>query len=148
MSLYQCDNCGCVENTACGFYHMRNMEKLVRPAYRGKALCSACGPKTFPSGEETGYGKWHGRFTRKFYLLGSLYTDQQGNVKVRATDEYPTREDELIEITLDNGQLVMVAVSSLMVCDKCKKKTLRGKEICEGGGVVCTDSTCDYGFCY
>ena len=35
-----------------------------------------------------------------------------------------------------------------MKCPKCGKKTLRGKELYEGGGVECMNAKCDYWFCY
>jgi len=33
-------------------------------------------------------------------------------------------------------------------CPECKKKTLRAKELHEGGGVICVDKECGYWFCY
>lgn len=86
MSLYQCDNCGCVENTALGWYHCRDCKRLTPKEYLGKALCCVCGPTKYPNGEPIeDMGKWHGRFERKFYPIGSLYTDHQGNVRDKKT---------------------------------------------------------------
>jgi hypothetical protein len=49
MSLFVCDDCGCVENTALagpgGYWGRTRLD--------GKARCSACNPKV---------GKWHGHF--------------------------------------------------------------------------------------
>ena len=46
MSLFQCEKCGCLENTAlCGYWFRK-----------GKALCSKCDPNI---------GKWHGAFKRR-----------------------------------------------------------------------------------
>lgn len=61
MSLYQCEECGCCESTALGHYWSRG---------DGPALCSACGPDQ----------KWHGRFDRTFYPIGSMHTDADGNL--------------------------------------------------------------------
>jgi hypothetical protein len=47
MSLYKCETCGCVENTACAHYWMRD---------GGPALCSECDPEI---------GKWHGLFSKR-----------------------------------------------------------------------------------
>ena len=95
MSLYQCEKCGCVENTAKGFYHWRNAPSLALPEFLGKKLCSACGPVVHPDGSPTGLGKWHGIFEQRFYPLGSLYTDSQGNVRNKETNEYPKPEDRV-----------------------------------------------------
>lgn len=50
MSLYVCEECGSVENTALSNYHARNVEG------DGRALCSACDPDI---------GEWHGRFPQE-----------------------------------------------------------------------------------
>lgn len=47
MSLFRCEQCGCVENTALCLYWTRG---------DGPALCSACDPKI---------GAWHGVFERE-----------------------------------------------------------------------------------
>lgn len=57
--------------------------------YLGKKLCSECGPQTFKSGERTEYGKWHGRFKKRIFPLNTLYTDSDGNVRLKENDEYP-----------------------------------------------------------
>jgi hypothetical protein len=81
MSLYQCDECGCCENTALGWYHCRTMKDMVDEKYFGKNLCSACGPTHFKDGTPIeGIGEWHGRFERKFFPKGSMETDKQGNL--------------------------------------------------------------------
>ena len=49
MPLFVCSNCGCVDNTATGFYWMQSE----------KPLCAECGP------ENLGGGKWHGVFPKR-----------------------------------------------------------------------------------
>ncbi len=49
MSLFACDNCQHVENTACCNYHWRKLQGEP-------LLCSLCDPDI---------GEWHGRFERK-----------------------------------------------------------------------------------
>lgn len=70
MSLFVCDECGVIENTAVAGprgYHMRRMEvtgkeKAERPDIEwgelgdGKARCSQCNPEI---------GRWHGMFPRE-----------------------------------------------------------------------------------
>lgn len=47
MSIFECEKCGCAENTALCGYNFRG---------DGPALCSECDPKI---------GKWHGCFEKK-----------------------------------------------------------------------------------
>ncbi len=98
MSLFQCDTCGCVENTATsGTYHVRNVERLMPKKFLGMKLCCVCGPDVWADGSNISKtGKWHDLFTRKFYPVGTLYTDAQGNVRNIKTNEHPKKEDEVI----------------------------------------------------
>ena len=63
MSLFQCEKCGCIENTATSDYWMGN-----------KSICSECTT-----------GKWHNVFPKqsaKGYLLGNdgfLYTKEDND---------------------------------------------------------------------
>lgn len=52
MSLFVCDECETVENTATSRYWLRNVDG------DGRALCSACDPEI---------GRWHGMFPRRRY---------------------------------------------------------------------------------
>lgn len=70
MSLYQCESCGCCENTAVGFYHGRDVK-----------LCSACAPTHFEDGSPTNLGKWHGLFERVFLPKGMFRTAKNGNLE-------------------------------------------------------------------
>jgi len=89
MSLYQCDKCGCVENSALGHYHSVNVRDLWPDEYVGKKLCSECGPPTYRSGEVCKkFGKWHDAFEKKIYPLNSLYTDDQGNIRRKSDGKY------------------------------------------------------------
>jgi hypothetical protein len=64
MGLFVCEGCGCIENTALGVWWSRHASYWPEDV-RGKALCSACAPATFPDGALTGKGKWHGEFERR-----------------------------------------------------------------------------------
>lgn len=64
MGVYVCENCNCIENTALGFYWSRNM-KGAPEKYKGKALCSECGPPFYSDGSVSKYGKWHGQFEKQ-----------------------------------------------------------------------------------
>lgn len=72
MSLFQCYECGCRENTAtCNFWSRMDGE------WRGVQskpwmLCSACDPDI---------GKWHGQFERVLLPIGMFKTNQRGNLE-------------------------------------------------------------------
>jgi hypothetical protein len=77
MSDYQCDQCGCVENSSLGLYWDRHSDHWG-PQIRGRALCSECAPVHYPDGSTTGYGKWHGRFKQRS-AIGRL-VDNEGHL--------------------------------------------------------------------
>lgn len=56
MSLYQCQKCGAVENTALGEYWGREIK-----------LCSECGR-----------GKWHGKFPKRDAVADGYFYDAGG----------------------------------------------------------------------
>jgi len=66
MSIYRCDKCGCIENSATSGY-------WSRPTKESPALCSECDPEI---------GKWHGAFDKtsaKGFILvndGFLYSKE------------------------------------------------------------------------
>lgn len=86
MSLFQCENCGCCENTALssqgfnGFFE-RLYDWSYAPDRKGMKLCSACGPVKYIDGEETGYGSWHGVFGRTYLPKGMFFTNREGNLE-------------------------------------------------------------------
>lgn len=55
MSLFVCDECGVVDNTALTLYWLRGR---LNASNNGRALCSQCDPAI---------GKWHGAFPREQY---------------------------------------------------------------------------------
>lgn len=78
MSIYQCEECGCAENTALGWYWYTPHDD---PKYNNRHLCSACGPEKFSDGSRNeDCGKWHGIFERTFYPKGSMITNREGNL--------------------------------------------------------------------
>jgi hypothetical protein len=93
VSLYQCEHCGCCENTALGCYWSAKVDPELFDwtgieDRRGKYLCSACGPRAYAKGQRvrdegqpTGYGKWHGRFERVFLPRGMFRTNARGNLE-------------------------------------------------------------------
>ena len=92
MSLFQCEECGCMENTATGWYWCRNDKQLTPEKYLGKALCSCCAPTEYAGGDnnENNTGEWHGRFDRKFFEKGALITNGDGNLEYKDTGETAT----------------------------------------------------------
>lgn len=86
MSLFQCENCGCCENTAlsAGAHPFLNSDHLDWTGIedrKGKRLCSACTPARYADGTSTGSGEWHGIFGRVFLPLGAFRTDEWGNLE-------------------------------------------------------------------
>lgn len=87
MSLFQCEVCGCCENTALASqgFKMSFMRKLFdwsyAPEREGKLLCSVCGPVKYRDGKDTKYGKWHDEFPRNFLPMGQFKTNDRGNLE-------------------------------------------------------------------
>lgn len=86
MSLFQCEVCGCCENTALSCQGFKYIEECFDWAYaperEGLKICSACGPTHYAGGEgPTKYGKWHGEFDRVFLPMGEFHTNRAGNLE-------------------------------------------------------------------
>jgi len=71
VSLFQCYECGCRENTATSNFWTRQEGPWRGLPSQPWMLCSACDPEI---------GKWHGRFERKYLAKGQFVTDRQGNL--------------------------------------------------------------------
>ena len=109
MSLFQCDHCGCCENTALSGYHsqLREWKRMetdhpaILASYRvvlglkedqplGQ-YCSACSPVwedqdgKYGLGPNPnpipGHGMWHGQFKRSYYPKGKFWMDEDGNLR-------------------------------------------------------------------
>lgn len=89
MSLFQCEVCGALENTALSCQGFKFMTKYFDWAYaperKGLKLCSVCGPIKDSEGASTEFGVWHGQFKRRLFPLGEFITDEVGNLKHRET---------------------------------------------------------------
>lgn len=84
MSLFQCENCGCCENTAMssqGFSFVEVYDWRTIPHLKGKKLCSSCGPTKLNNGKPSGGGKWHGEFKRVRLPRGEFKTNREGNLQ-------------------------------------------------------------------
>lgn len=88
--MFQCENCGCKENTALSdqrFVWHEEYDWTGIEDRKGKALCSACGPAKFKSGEPTEYGgKWHGVFERVYLPMGQYKTNAVGNLELKTNN--------------------------------------------------------------
>lgn len=97
MSNFQCENCGCVENSVNGNYHTRFMPEMFdwtgKENLKGKLLCNVCTPNKWHDGKPNKYGVWHNRFRRRFLPKGEYVTNREGNLVHRSTAEYPKTED-------------------------------------------------------
>ena len=86
MSLFQCQNCGCAENTAlscqgCDGYAETFFDWTGFEDRKGKKLCSACAPSNFCDGMPSKLGKWHGLFEREFLPMNTFRTNERGNLE-------------------------------------------------------------------
>ncbi|ELN9487150.1 hypothetical protein OLM90_17155 [Pseudomonas aeruginosa] len=101
MSLYQCEICGCCENTALaaqGFTWLTDcFDWSYAPEREGKRLCSACGPTKYRDGKPTKFGKWHDQFERVFLPLGMFVTNCQGNLAHHETGDEDFRKYRIEE---------------------------------------------------
>ena len=97
MSLFQCENCGCVENTALScqgigkfaakWFNWNGIEDR-----KGKKLCSECAPPKHNDGTDSGLGKWHGEFPQIFLPMGMFKTNKEGNLAHIDTGDTDYRE--------------------------------------------------------
>jgi len=97
MSLFQCDECGCRENTALssqgiGKYLTDCFNWEGKDNLKGKMLCSACAPDKLKDGTSSGLGHWHGKFERVFLPLGKFKTNGVGNLEHVETGEEDYRK--------------------------------------------------------
>lgn len=85
MSLFQCEVCGCCENTALSMQGFKGITECYdwsyAPEREGKRICSACGPIKHKNGTPSHFGEWHGRFDRVFLPLGQFTTNRVGNLE-------------------------------------------------------------------
>ena len=86
MSLFQCEHCGCRENTAlssqgCNGFFEKLFDWSYAPERKGMRLCSACAPVKYNDGNSTNFGKWHCVFPRIYLPKGKFKTDEQGNLE-------------------------------------------------------------------
>jgi len=70
VSLFVCEKCHCIENTALGRWWSRNSADIWPDKDLGLALCSECGPSTYRDGTPTRFGQWHGRFEKHMAKKG------------------------------------------------------------------------------
>lgn len=93
MSLFQCEICGCVENTALAG---QGIPEAIHDCFdwtgiedrKGKKLCSEHAPTNYANNEgKTEFGKWHGQFKRTFLPMGKFRTASNGNLEHIETGE-------------------------------------------------------------
>lgn len=110
MSLFQCDRCGCVENTALseGGYLISGLVTEDEPpeivkSYKAAVglkeeepfgnYCCVCCPMQFDKKgefkifEEKDRRQWHSDFPRTFLAKGEWETDERGNLRNKKTGQ-------------------------------------------------------------
>lgn len=97
MSLFQCEQCGCRENTAlacqgCDGYAVEFFDWQGFEDRKGKKLCSACAPTKCVDGTPTEFGKWHDQFDRVFLPMGMFRTARNGNLEHVANGDQDFRK--------------------------------------------------------
>jgi len=102
MSLFQCEECGCCENTALSSQGHKPPAKWFDwygiEDRMGKQLCSACGPTKYASGETCDKGGgWHGQFERLYLPKGMFKTNHVGNLAHKDTGDENYRAYQIKE---------------------------------------------------
>lgn len=93
MSLFQCENCGCCENTALTSLPIPKLyDWTYAPEREGMKLCSACSPPKYRDGSGTDIHGWHGQFERTFLPIGKFKTNRRGNLEHIETGEEDFRK--------------------------------------------------------
>lgn len=92
MSMFQCEHCGCAENTALtsGYsaYAHCWLDFTGIEDRKGKDLCSACTPADHCDGTPVRKGgAWHCKFPRVFLPMGMFETKRDGNLAHKETGE-------------------------------------------------------------
>lgn len=90
MSLFQCQHCGCCENTALSYQDCALVEVYdwsYAPERQGLRLCSACRPTHYRDGSPTGMGQWHDEFSRVFLPKDMFHTNRVGNLAHNETGD-------------------------------------------------------------
>lgn len=84
MPIFQCEVCGCQENTALSLQGTRPIADSFDwhgiENRKGMLLCSACAPIHFTDGEKTDLGVWHSMFERKYLPKGMFKIGQSGRL--------------------------------------------------------------------
>lgn len=90
MGSFICDNCSCIENTACApgprgarkpsLFDWTGIEER-----EGMCLCSACAPSKFNNGVATKWGMWHNRFSRHYLNRDEFIRNSVGLLEHKET---------------------------------------------------------------
>lgn len=100
MSLFQCENCGCAENTALSCQGIKGVEDWFSwkgiEERRGMLLCSACAPTHYVQGLTTGLGAWHNEFKRRYLPKGMFQTARNGCLEHIKTGEQDYKKYEIV----------------------------------------------------
>ena len=102
MSLFQCELCGCCENTAfasqgCNGYAEQFFDWTGIEDRKGKKLCSACAPTKYADGTPTDFGVWHEVFARTFLPTGKFRTASNGNLEYIENGDQDFRKYAIVE---------------------------------------------------
>lgn len=90
MPLFRCTKCGCVENSAYGYFWMAKLEQ--KPP-----LCSECDPEI---------GEWHGKFEKRS-AVGQVVTSDGQLFHPNSVEELPQSiKERIIGIYAADGTIL------------------------------------------
>jgi len=84
MAIFQCQRCGCAENTGTGWFHSAHRNEKWFDGYaKDEKVCSACAPTHYKDGSPVKKfnGEWHGSFKRTFLPHDMFFTNDHGTVE-------------------------------------------------------------------
>lgn len=152
MSLFQCERCGCAENSAVAYGGTKLIADILNwdgmEDRRGMMLCSACAPAEYRHGGKSGLGVWHGTFSRVFLPMGMFVKNPQGNLAHRETGDINYHKYALIRA--DDGFDTEYSHSDIIASTRAKLKAnefeglfWEGECACELSDLApCGNATC------
>ena len=124
MPLFVCEICGCLDNTALGFYWPKEIalkDKWFEDKFLGKAMCSECTPTVDRYGEPLKindyYGKWHNKFEKKTWkewdypkVMNRTYVERAAIILGEAA---PKCQRQCVSMRMPTGKMTVIWLDEL-----------------------------------
>lgn len=107
MSLYVCDRCHSIENSALGMFNRACAHKrwFGDAIVEGEKLCSACMPSHFADGSVcTKGGGWHGEFDRELATIEWIKAQSDGFRMTAGAESVLNGQSPKIKTNLPNTE--------------------------------------------